>query len=60
LPVHRLGVGMRLCDDLLTQNGQRLVPRGFEVNASFVERIRNMRPDALRSPVRVLMPRDAD
>ena len=56
LAVRQLRVGMTLCDDLLTHSGQRLVPGGFEINASFVERIRNLRPDALRGPVRVMLP----
>jgi CheY-like chemotaxis protein len=55
VPVRQLRAGMTLCDDLLTQAGQRLVPRGYEVNASFVERVRNMRADALRGPVRVML-----
>ena len=55
--VRQLRAGMTLCDDLLTQTGQRLVPSGFEINASFVERIRNLRADTLRSPVRVILPR---
>lgn len=59
VPVRQLRAGMTLCDDLLTQSGQRLVPRGYEINASLVERIRNLRPDALRGPVRVVLPRDA-
>ena len=58
VPVRMLRVGMSLCDDLLTQSGQRLVPRGYEVNASLVERIRNLRPDALRGPVRVVLQRE--
>lgn len=58
IPVRMLRIGMSLCDDLLTQSGQRLVPRGYEVNASLVERIRNLRPDALRGPVRVVLQRE--
>ena len=53
LPVRLLQTGMVLCDDLYTQAGQRLVPRGFTVNAGLVERIRNLRPGSLREPVRV-------
>ncbi|WP_411886891.1 response regulator [Hydrocarboniphaga effusa] len=53
LPVRLLQAGMVLCDDLYTQAGQRLVPRGFTVNAGLVERIRNLRAGSLREPVRV-------
>ncbi|WP_428312382.1 response regulator [Hydrocarboniphaga sp.] len=59
VPIRLLRAGMTLCDDLLTQSGQRLVPRGYEVNASLVERIRNLRTDALRGPVRVVVQREA-
>lgn len=58
VPVRQLRSGMTLCDDLLTQSGQRLVPRGFEINPSFVERVRNLRPDTLRGPVRVMLARE--
>lgn len=57
LPVRLLQAGMVLCDDLYTQAGQRLVPRGFTVNAGLVERIRNLRPGSLKEPVRVTLPR---
>ena len=57
LPVRLLQAGMVLCDDLYTQAGQRLVPRGFTVNAGLVERIRNLRPGSLKEPVRVSLPR---
>ena len=57
LPVRLLQAGMVLCDDLYTQTGQRLVPRGFTVNAGLVERIRNLRAGSLKEPVRVTLPR---
>ncbi len=56
LPAKLLKVGMVLCDDLMLQAGQRLVPRGFEVTAGLVERLRNLRPGSLKEPVRVMLP----
>lgn len=57
LPMRMLQPGMVLVADLYTQAGQRLVPRGYEVTAGFVERLQNLRPGSLREPIRVMLPR---
>jgi hypothetical protein len=57
LPAKLLQVGMILAEDLCTCNGQRLLARGYEVTASFVERAQNFKAGFLREPVRVVLPR---
>jgi response regulator RpfG family c-di-GMP phosphodiesterase len=46
--------GMTLLQDLRTQSGTLLVPRGFEVTVTFLERIRNYGPELLAQKVKVL------
>jgi response regulator RpfG family c-di-GMP phosphodiesterase len=54
LPIASLDVGMILAEDVVTQDGRMLVPRGFTVTAGLVERLRNFRGTVVREPVRVL------
>jgi len=54
LPLWSLQPGMTLEHDLRTSNGTLLVPRGFEVTQTFLERIRNYDPDFLAEKVKVL------
>jgi CheY-like chemotaxis protein len=54
LPLRSLLPGMTLEHDLRTANGTLLVPRGFEVTQTFLERIRNYDPDFLAEKVKVL------
>jgi HD-GYP domain-containing protein (c-di-GMP phosphodiesterase class II) len=54
LPIAGLEVGMILAEDVVTQDGRMLIPRGFTVTAGLVERLRNFRGTAVREPVRVL------
>jgi hypothetical protein len=54
IPVGRLTPGMVFMDDLYTQIGTLLVPKGFEVTETFLERARNFGPGILQEKVRVL------
>jgi len=54
LPLRSLQPGMTLEHDLRTANGTLLVPRGFEVTQTFLERIRNYDPHFLAEKVKVL------
>jgi response regulator RpfG family c-di-GMP phosphodiesterase len=51
--VGRLTPGMVFLDDLRTQVGTLLVPKGFEVTEAFLERVRNFGPGILQETVRV-------
>ena len=51
--VDRLTPGMVFMDDLFTQIGTLLVPKGFEVSETFLERARNFGPGILQEKVRV-------
>jgi response regulator RpfG family c-di-GMP phosphodiesterase len=53
VPVGRLTPGMVFMDDLFTQVGTLLVPKGFEVTETFLERARNFGPGILQEKVRV-------
>ena len=48
--------GMVIMQDVRTHMGTLLVPRGFEVSITFLERIRNFGPDLMNETVRVLVP----
>jgi CheY-like chemotaxis protein len=52
--VGRLTPGMVFIDDLYTQVGTLLVPKGFEVTETFLERARNFGPGILQEKVRVM------
>lgn len=54
--VGRLTAGMVFMDDLYTHVGTLLVPKGFEVSETFLERARNFGPGILQEKVRVLAP----
>ena len=51
--VGRLTPGMVFVEDLFTQIGTLLVPKGFEVTETFLERARNFGPAILQEKVRV-------
>jgi CheY-like chemotaxis protein len=55
MPLRSLAPGMVLSEDLLLASGALLVPRGYEVTVSFVERIKNFAPGAVREPALVLI-----
>ena len=48
--------GMIIMQDVRTHMGTLLVARGFEVSATFLERIRNFGPDLQNETVKVLVP----
>jgi hypothetical protein len=53
LPLTSVQSGMRFLEDIRTRTGVLLIPKGFEVNAALLERIRNISPDAFDGPVKV-------
>lgn len=48
--------GMTILEDLRTHMGTLLVPRGFEVSETFLEKMRNFGPSALAENVKVRVP----
>ena len=54
--VGRVAAGMVFMDDLRTSVGTVLVPKGFEVTETFLERMRNFGPGILQEKVRVASP----
>jgi response regulator RpfG family c-di-GMP phosphodiesterase len=54
VPVGDLVPGMVFMDDLRTHVGTLLVPTGFEVTETFLERMRNFGPGILQERVRVI------
>jgi hypothetical protein len=48
--------GMVIMQDIRTQMGTLLVPRGFEVTNIFLERSRNFGPELLEEVVKVVVP----
>lgn len=50
-----LVAGMMLAEDLATRNGILLLPRGCEVTATFVERLRNYKAGSLADTVRIVV-----
>jgi hypothetical protein len=56
IAVGRLTPGMVFMDDLFTHIGTLLVPKGFEVTETFLERARNFGPGILQEKVRVMAP----
>jgi hypothetical protein len=48
--------GMVMLQDVRTHLGTLLVPRGYEVSSTFLERIRYFGPDLLNETVKVLVP----
>lgn len=58
IPLGRVSVGMVLMQELRTAHGQLIVPKGFEVTKTFLDRIGNLAPALLDMPVRASL-RDA-
>lgn len=54
IPLRAVQPGMVIMQDLRTHMGTLLVPRGFEVTPTFLERIRNYGPDLLAEKIKVL------
>jgi response regulator RpfG family c-di-GMP phosphodiesterase len=55
LPLRDLLLGMVLLKEVRTEQGALLVPQGFEVTTSFLERMRNFAPAMLNEPVKVMI-----
>jgi len=56
MPLRAVKSGMVIMQDVRTHLGTLLVPRGFEVSGSFLERIHNFGVDLLNESVKVLIP----
>jgi response regulator RpfG family c-di-GMP phosphodiesterase len=56
VPLRIVQPGMTILEDLRTQMGTLLVPRGFEVTETFLERIRNFGEGLLNEKIKVLVP----
>jgi response regulator RpfG family c-di-GMP phosphodiesterase len=56
MPLRTVQVGMVVMQDVRTHQGTLLVPRGFEVTAIFLERMRNFGPELMGEVVRVIVP----
>lgn len=56
MPLRLVQPGMIVMDDLRTHMGTLLVPRGFEVSETFLERLRNFGTGILAEKVRVRVP----
>lgn len=56
MPLRLVMPGMTIMQDLHTPMGTLLVPRGFEVSETFIERLRNFGDGILAEEVKVLVP----
>lgn len=56
VPTLALRPGMVLAEDLRFATGNLLVARGYEVTASFIERIKNLPPDMFAGDFRIVVP----
>jgi response regulator RpfG family c-di-GMP phosphodiesterase len=56
MPLRSVQPGMIIMQDVRTHMGTLLVARGFEVSATFLERIPNFGPDLMRESVKVMVP----
>lgn len=51
-----LRAGMQLAEDVRLANGTLVVARGYEVTASFIERVRNFPQGAIKAMVKIVVP----
>ena len=56
IPVRMVQPGMTILEDLRTHMGTLLVPRGFEVSETFLERLKNFGAGILSEKIKVLVP----
>jgi len=56
MPLRHVQPGMTIMDDLRTHTGTLLVPRGFEITRTFLERLQNYGASILDEKVKVLVP----
>ena len=55
LPLRMVQPGMSFVDELRSESGMLLVPRGFEITEAFCERLRNYNPSLLAGKVKVMV-----
>lgn len=55
LPLAALREGMVFAEDIKTTTGVLLVPGGYEITTSFIERLRNLRPGTVKEPVKIVV-----
>jgi response regulator RpfG family c-di-GMP phosphodiesterase len=53
IPLRRVVAGMTILQEIRTRTGVLLVPKGFEVTKTFLERISNVAPELLDQNVRI-------
>lgn len=53
-----LRVGLHLADDLYTEDGALVAPRGYTISASFLARVDSFRNAGVPEPIRVFVPED--
>ncbi|CAN5261531.1 response regulator [soil metagenome] len=58
VPLSKLRPRMILAEDVRMSTGALLVPHGYEITVSFLERVRNFVQGAVKEPLRVLVPSD--
>jgi response regulator RpfG family c-di-GMP phosphodiesterase len=56
MPLHSVLPGMVIMQEVRTDLGTLLVPRGFEVSSLFIERTRSFGPELLSKSIKVLVP----
>jgi hypothetical protein len=56
ISVGKVKTGMIILDDVRTNKGVLLVPKGFEVTDAFIERMHNFAPATLTERIRVSAP----
>jgi response regulator RpfG family c-di-GMP phosphodiesterase len=56
VPLRAVLPGMQILQDVRTEMGTLLIPRGFEVTSAFLERIRHFGPDILNEKIKVAVP----
>jgi hypothetical protein len=56
MPLRLVQPGMTILEDLRTHMGTLLVPRGFEVTDTFLEKVRNFSEGMLTEKIKVLVP----
>jgi hypothetical protein len=56
MPLRLVQPGMTIMEDLRTHTGTLLVPRGFEITPTFLERLQNFGSGILAEKIKVLVP----
>jgi hypothetical protein len=56
VPIRMLAAGMVLAEDVRFDTGNLLVARGYEITASFIERVKNLPPGIFSADFRIVVP----